>query len=314
MSSPQDIIMSGLKNKHYVERYLQKRLEAVLHAVPTAVSWARLDDKRITFVNKKFSEIFGYQLGDHLTIEDWINKTYINPIHVKRAEDTWFQYFESSGDVSIEIPTVEVDILCKDGSVKTTLHSGMIMPSEGWALATFTDITESKENELRFERLALEDDLTRLGNRRAFKGMLDNCLSRADRQARYCGLLLLDLDNFKELNDTYGHDYGDLALQAIADRLKLGVRGRDFVCRLGGDEFAVIVDCMETTDIIEDVANRILHETSKPMVLGDLTLNVNMSIGIAVSPLKSSDVTSLFKNADQALYRAKGKGQGGWSH
>ncbi|MDC0598849.1 sensor domain-containing diguanylate cyclase [Gammaproteobacteria bacterium] len=304
MANPQNLIP--------FESYLQNRLESVLNAMPVAISWANLNDQKITYLNAKFNEFFGYQLGDHATVDDWIDQAYVNPKHIKRARAMWAKHFKTSSVVTIEIPQVEVDVLCKDGSIKTTLLGGMIMPKEGWALATFTDITERKENELKIEKLALEDPLTGLGNRRFFQNMLDQSLTRAKRKNKYCGLLLIDLDEFKSLNDTLGHDCGDRALQIIAKRLNSGVREGDLVCRLGGDEFAIILDCMDSENIAEEIAERILKEVAKPASLNDSPASLALSIGIGIFPADANDARTLYKIVDKSLYSAKNSGGSSW--
>jgi diguanylate cyclase (GGDEF)-like protein len=225
----------------------------------------------------------------------------------------WMHHFGLAMTEPAEIPQVEVDVLCKDGTVKTTLLGGVIVPDAGWALATFVDITERKDAENRVQRLALEDPLTGLPNRRAFSETLKASIARATRQNASAALLLVDLDDFKPLNDSLGHDQGDVILQAVAERLKLGVRAGDFVCRLGGDEFGVIVDGIAAPGTAESVADRIINEVQKPFSMAGQTLKLNVSIGISVFPRDGAEEQALYKNADLALYRAKKGGRGRWS-
>jgi len=292
---------------------LRERLQAVLDAMPVAITWARLDDQHIIFVNRKFTAMFGYVLGDFPTVADWIAKTYVNPQHVERANAMWLHHFGLLKNLPAEIPQVEVDVLCRDGTVKTTLLGGLIVPDMSWAMATFVDITERKEAENRIQRLALEDPLTGLANRRAFTETLKSSISRATRHNSSTALLLVDLDEFKPLNDALGHDQGDIILQTVAERLKLGVRAGDYVFRLGGDEFGVIVDGIAAPGTAEAVADRIITEVQKPFSLDGKALKLNLSIGISVFPRDGAEEQALYKNADLALYRAKKSGRGRWS-
>ena len=301
-----------IKDKSFEER-LERRLQGILDAMPIAVSWATNNDQKLRFINKKFTQMFGYVLGDHPTVVDWIEQTYINPEHVKRAGEMWYPHFESQSHWPIEIPQVEVDVLCKNREVKTTLLGGVILPQEGWGLATFVDITDRKEHETHVEKLAMEDPLTGLSNRRAFDEILKSSLARAQRAGNSTALLLVDLDKFKPLNDTLGHDRGDLVLQTVANRLTRGVRGGDVVCRLGGDEFAVIVDAVGDLKTVEEVAERIILEIRKPFSIEGTPITLSLSIGISIFPGDTDNADGLYKRADEALYRAKDAGRGCWS-
>lgn len=292
---------------------LQERLQAILDAMPIAVSWANLEDQKIVFINKKFADMFGYRLGDHATVGDWIARAYVNPEHVQRAQAMWLHHFGLLTTEPAEIPQVEVDVLCRDGSVKTTLLGGVIVPDAGWALATFVDISDRKATENRVQQLALEDPLTGLPNRRAFDEVMKASIARARRNGLGTALLLIDLDGFKPLNDTLGHDQGDTVLQSVADRLKLAVRGGDFVCRFGGDEFGVIVDGIGSERTAEAVADRVIVEVGRILAQPAQQLRLGASVGIAIYPANGEDEPTLYRNADQALYRAKNGGRNRWS-
>ncbi|TAJ93883.1 MAG: sensor domain-containing diguanylate cyclase [Gammaproteobacteria bacterium] len=296
------------------EKHLRKNLEDILDCMPIAVSWANLETQELIYINKTFTQMFGYILGDHPTVTDWIEKTYINPDHVERAAQMWYPHFGSASMEAIGIDQVEVDVLCKDGSVKTTLLGGMILPQNRWALATFVDITERKKSELQIQKMAMEDALTGLGNRRAFNDALRAGIARADRHRSHNALLLLDLDGFKQLNDTMGHDCGDIALETIAKRILCATRGGDSVYRLGGDEFAIIIENVGGLDVAVQVAERILKCVEVPLAIKDKAANLGVSIGISVYPDDADKDAALIKLADEALYRAKAKGRGRWEH
>jgi len=225
----------------------------------------------------------------------------------------WYKHFQNMTAETAQIPQVEVDVRCKDGSVKNTLLGGVILPDVGWALATFVDITELKKSEAQLTRLALEDSLTSLPNRRAFTEAIKNSLARAGRSNSSVALLLVDLDGFKPLNDTLGHDRGDVILQTMAKRLLDTTRAGDLACRIGGDEFAVIVDGITVARIAEEVADRVIKVLRQPFTLDGKSISMSASIGISIYPLDSATDTELFKTADLALYRAKNSGRGRWS-
>ncbi len=133
--------------------YTAASLELALNAMPVGISWARLQDRSILFTNRCFHELFGYQRGEFADVNDWIEKTY--PFAEDRAlvAEKWGPGFETKHDRETSIEPIELRILCKDGTVKTILNSGVILPGPGWALATFVDITERKRNELLFEEV-----------------------------------------------------------------------------------------------------------------------------------------------------------------
>ncbi len=171
------------------------------------------------------------------------------------------------------------------------------------------DITARKESELRIEYLAHHDPLTGLANRIVFQDFLPRAMEEARRRGRTLALHLLDLDRFKLVNDSLGHDAGDLLLKIVAERLRSCVRGSDLVARLGGDEFAIIQAEPDGTDGAANLARRILYGLEKPVLLAEEEVHATASIGIVLSPADDASADVFVKNADLALYRAKNKGR-----
>jgi len=192
------------------------------------------------------------------------------------------------------------------------LSSISIMNAKGKCLGMVTaceDITARKEAEKKIQRLAYYDCLTGLPNRRTFLDRLQQALALANREGRQAGLLFLDLDNFKGINDSQGHDFGDKLLREVAERLGIDMRESDTLARLGGDEFVVIltsVTCQESAAI---AAQRILSLFSRPFEIDGRMIYSSASIGIALYPDDGTDVESLFKSADTAMYHAKSEGK-----
>jgi diguanylate cyclase (GGDEF)-like protein/PAS domain S-box-containing protein len=172
------------------------------------------------------------------------------------------------------------------------------------------DITERKEQEERTRFLADHDELTELPNRSLFRQTLNKALQRAERSGRMLSILFFDLDRFKNINDSLGHDAGDEVLRAVAERLRACVRKIDTVARFGGDEFAVLTEGLTTEDQASTVARKILEALSKPMILAGRQYRPGASIGISTYPTDGHDAQSLLKNADIAMYRAKEEGRG----
>ncbi|MCC7411726.1 MAG: EAL domain-containing protein [Gammaproteobacteria bacterium] len=161
----------------------------------------------------------------------------------------------------------------------------------------------------RLKHQAYHDALTKLPNRALFDDRLTLALAQAERERTKVAVLFLDLDNFKTINDTLGHDYGDEMLRHVAQRLRGAVRRNDTVARLGGDEFTVIVTKMDDADAAAVVARSILEVLREPIHVNDQNLHVTVSIGISIYPDHGETVTTLKRNADTAMYQAKERGR-----
>lgn len=174
---------------------------------------------------------------------------------------------------------------------------------------TLSDITARKEADELTWRQANLDVLTNLPNRRLFRERLDLELMRAKRSQRQLALLFIDLDGFKQVNDLYGHDAGDLLLIEAAQRLKRCVRETDIVSRLGGDEFTLILSDLQNLDHVEFLCQKILLSLAEPFALGEEVGHVSGSIGVSLYPLDGQSSDELTRKADQAMYVAKQTGK-----
>jgi diguanylate cyclase (GGDEF)-like protein/PAS domain S-box-containing protein len=174
---------------------------------------------------------------------------------------------------------------------------------------SFRDITQRKIDEERLNYLASFDSLTGLPNRTLFYDRLNQVTSRAARTHHAAAVLFLDLDRFKIVNDTFGHNFGDLLLKAVAGRLQHCIREGDTVARLGGDEFVLILDALGAPDHTYLVAEKILNALSKPFRLQEREIYITASMGIAVYPDDGENYETLVRNADIAMYRAKEEGK-----
>lgn len=171
------------------------------------------------------------------------------------------------------------------------------------------DITDKKLAEDRLQHLAHHDHLTGLPNRKLLLDRLTLALARARRYASTLGILFIDLDGFKIINDTLGHGVGDRVLMAVADRLRALVRASDTVARLGGDEFVLLLPEVQSIDNAHGVADKVLQMVSEVIRVGDHELFVTPSIGLAVWPDHGAEVHELLQRADQAMYAAKARGK-----
>ncbi|MCK6393789.1 EAL domain-containing protein [Zoogloea sp.] len=177
------------------------------------------------------------------------------------------------------------------------------------AVLLFADITERRRNEARIEFLAHHDPLTALPNRLLAEDRFEQARAHAARAGERVALLFLDLDGFKTINDSLGHDVGDEMLKALATRLRQQLREADTVCRLGGDEFLVILPGVRDLDGLTQRIARLLASVEAPVVLPGRQLSTSVSIGVALFPGDGRDFTTLMKKADTAMYHAKDAGR-----
>lgn len=197
------------------------------------------------------------------------------------------------------------------GRQKKWFHLKMIYSDELLSVTT-SDITESKEHLFELERRGNEDPLTRLPNRYWMTAYLPGALQRASEEKSMVALLFIDLDGFKNVNDTVGHDSGDELLRNVARRLKLAVRPGDHVVRIGGDEFVVIVENMHDRISAAHIAERVLHAFKERFRLNRGVFPVGASVGISVFPEDGSDMQELLTHADAAMYAVKTSGKMGY--
>ncbi|MDO8705560.1 MAG: EAL domain-containing protein [Sulfuricaulis sp.] len=176
-------------------------------------------------------------------------------------------------------------------------------------VAIVQDITERRESEERLHHLAHHDPLTDLPNRVLLQDRLNQAMREADQLERLVAVMFLDLDHFKTINDTLGHDIGDALLKVVAERLAICLRPGDTVSRLGGDEFTIILANVAHVDDVTRVAQKLLDQFISPFRIGGRDLFVSSSIGITLYPLDEKDAASLLKDADIAMYRAKELGR-----
>jgi diguanylate cyclase (GGDEF)-like protein/PAS domain S-box-containing protein len=172
-------------------------------------------------------------------------------------------------------------------------------------LAIYNDISERKRDEERLQYLASHDSLTGLPNRSLFQERLQNALENAEQNHKSVGILFMDLDGFKQVNDAYGHEIGDMVLQIVSERLAGLLRHSDTVARLGGDEFAfILVHPLERMDASK-IAERIMEVLKEPIRVKDHTVSVFASVGISLYPQDGTNPDDLMRNADHAMYAAK---------
>lgn len=182
----------------------------------------------------------------------------------------------------------------------------------GGSVILVEDITERKNAEAKISHMARYDALTGLPNRTFFRDQIDKMLAITRHNGKSCAVLFIDLDQFKQVNDTLGHPCGDQLLCAVSDRLRKIIRGSDIVARFGGDEFVVFQSPIRHPREASSLARNIVKQLEEPYDIDGHRVVVGASIGIAITPNETISADNLLKNADMALYRAKADGRGTW--
>jgi diguanylate cyclase (GGDEF)-like protein/PAS domain S-box-containing protein len=177
-------------------------------------------------------------------------------------------------------------------------------------IAMFSDITNIKKHQEHLEHMAHYDALTNLPNRTLLSNRLASVIAQTNRNSDHLALAYLDLDGFKEVNDTYGHAIGDQLLVSLTDRLKKHLRDRDILARIGGDEFVIVLSSLSENKLCIPLLQRLLAAASKPILIGDNILHISASIGVTFFPqAEKIDADQLLRQADQAMYVAKQSGK-----
>jgi diguanylate cyclase (GGDEF)-like protein len=216
------------------------------------------------------------------------------------------------------IPIVVLSVLSDDEFVLKTVETGaqeylVKGQVDGAAIVrTIRQAIQRKQAELKLRRMAHYDGLTGLANRDQFRKRLEHALAAAARRHGSVGLMMIDLDRFKTVNDGFGHQAGDQLLVTVAQRLRLALRKSDRLARLGGDEFTVILENLHSLEEAEGVAQRVIEAVSEPFVVENHEIYITPSIGITIYPGDGDTAESLMKNADAAMYEVKGAGRNGY--
>jgi diguanylate cyclase (GGDEF)-like protein/PAS domain S-box-containing protein len=197
----------------------------------------------------------------------------------------------------------------------------IVVSGEDEVLAIVRDITDRKRAEQQIIQLAFYDCLTGLPNRLLFKDRLEQSIASAQRYGEKIAVMFIDLDLFKHINDTFGHDVGDMLLKSVADRILKCIRSIDYVSRInteeiestvtrmGGDEFTILLSNIDNIQDVSKIGQRILNEISQPFEIGAHDIHITASIGITIYPIDTEDPDDLLKYADIAMYQVKDKGK-----
>jgi diguanylate cyclase (GGDEF)-like protein/PAS domain S-box-containing protein len=278
---------SSLKNS-------EERYKFLVQQASEGIFLVDAQSNKVIEANPAYCNLLGYTLEELLTL-------------------TLDDLVESGGDAPDNPQTsIESQHRCKDGSfVSIEVNISRTNDNEGREILCYAvrDLSERKRSEEKLKYQACHDALTNLPNRTQFTQTLKDAIANAQQQEQLMAVMFLDLDSFKNINDTLGHTIGDRILQNFTQRLTSCVREGDTIGRWGGDEFTVLLPKIRSSDDTIRLAQRIFEVLKKPFEIDQHQLSLKTSIGIAVYPQDGEDAETLLKNADAALYRTKDQGR-----
>jgi diguanylate cyclase (GGDEF)-like protein/PAS domain S-box-containing protein len=285
----------------------EQRYRTLVEQIPAVTYIDPVDDPDTSlYTSPQIEQMLGY------TPQEWQNeKLWPKRLHPDDRERVLAadKRFEAGGR---EPFSEEYRLLAKDGSVVWVREEAVLVRDEAgeplyWQ-GVFYDLTERKALEKRLEHQAFHDPLTDLPNRRLFMDRLGQALRRTMRRHKRVAVLFMDLDGFKVVNDSLGHEVGDLLLTVVAQRLRRCLRPEDTLARFGGDEFVVLIEALDDPAQAVQVAERITEELRRPFIMEARDLYVIASIGISLGDARTHDADDLLREADTAMYRVKDEG------
>ncbi len=299
-------------NLHDELRSTLAQYQSLIERLPAVTYVDYLGPGGSAFVSPQVEELFG------MTQEEWLGSAdaWLNAVHPGDRERARAGY-EASQETQ-EPFRDEYRIVSADGVVRWVVDQTVILPdADGNPALTqgvILDITESKVAERDLIHRANHDPLTDLPNRDQFRSRLDDALVHADKRDRAVAVLYVDLDDFKLVNDSFGHEAGDELLAAIAKRLRSATRTDDIVGRDGGDEFLLLMGDLpgllpDATTAAEQAAERVRRALQEPISVSGVELDIHASVGISLFPFDAADAQTLLQHADAAMYQAKAAGR-----
>jgi diguanylate cyclase (GGDEF)-like protein/PAS domain S-box-containing protein len=258
-------------------------------------------------VNPALARTYGYDSPSQLitSLRDIGSQLYVD----SRRRLEFMKIMDEHGIVS----NFESRVYKRDGSVIWISENARAVRNEAGTVlfyeGTVEDITQRKANEAKIHFQATHDPLTKLANRALLQERLDQSIERARHEGKCVATVFLDLDKFKYINDSLGHQVGDELLLTIAERLKHCVRESDTVARLGGDEFVLVLVNQSNEKSVESTVQRVLADVAKPWTINGMEVQVTCSVGISMFPAHGTDSTALLKHADAAMFEAKRLGR-----
>jgi diguanylate cyclase (GGDEF)-like protein/PAS domain S-box-containing protein len=301
-------VMRDITDRKHAEAALresEQQFRELSHSSPTAIMLHQ--NNRWVYANEAAERISGFSFQELLSQNTW---DFIHPDYKQLIMESG-QKRQRGEAVK---PGYEAKIISKGGSEKWIEVYGASTTIGGHSagIISIIDITQRKQSEEQIWHMATHDSLTGLPTRHMAKEHLTMSLGVARRNKTMVALMFMDLDGFKSVNDTLGHDAGDYVLKQVAQRMLSCVRKTDIVARVGGDEFLIIATGLENTDNISKIAEKLITAVSQPISYNEQQAEVGTSIGIAIFPLDCTDEEKLIMLADEAMYEVKKTGKNGY--
>jgi len=314
--------LNEMLNISLIQLSLNEQMEKILHLV-LDIPWLALDKKGCVFLTDEHGDglkmVAYLNLGesllsmcDHIQFgqclcgkaaqkQELIFRNCIDHDHDIMPEGMQPHGHYNMPIISNDKTLGVLNLYVKHGHNQTTLEREFLSASA----KTMASIIERKKVEEQLHRLSYIDELTGIANRRQFMNHLDEVIEESQEHKRTFAVLFIDLDYFKAINDTYGHEYGDHILINATKRMQDCLRETDKVARLGGDEFVVILEMVSTPDKALEIANELIQSISQPYDIKNKALTIGTSIGVSLYPQHDTQAEGLLKKADSALYKAK---------
>lgn len=279
----------------------EDQLRILLQFAPLPIIIIGLPESRVTYANARALDQFKVN-------ETQLHELAVEDFYVDKAQrDLVLAELQTQGSVRER----EIQLQDKAGNRFWVLMSSqrLRVSDRECILTALNNVDDRRQAQEKLQHRAFHDELTSLPNRAMFMDTLSRTLHRAERKGSSFSVLFIDLDHFKDVNDTYGHSAGDLLLQGVASRVRMCVREGDLVARLGGDEFVVLIEDGQSQDEVASIAKKLQTMLEPPHSLGGKDVQVTASIGISSYPQNGTKVDELLRNADSAMYKVKSAGR-----
>lgn len=266
------------------------------------------DEGDFTYVDRAEANLYGYE-PEELVGQSW--RCLYDERQIAEIERVYFPQLMEVGHCRAEVIGKK-----KSGEYfDVEISLNIIRDESGQQRGLFCachDISSRKRAQEEVDYLAFHDVLTGLPNRTSFNERMEQAIAHAKRTKKFLAVLLVDLDHFKHVNDTFGHSFGDRLLQAVSERLKQSLREEDTIARLGGDEFTILLSGLSRTEHLEGIVEKIISAFKAPFMLEGHEIYQSLSIGASFYPNDGADNETLLKNADAAMYQVKDEGRQGY--